>query len=170
MLSHFFIPYTVVSVSQGTDTELTWIFRSTSSQGIFNIMTSCRWESKSGNQVRVLNVEQRQLSVKTWTTTRTNYRLLSSTFSRSPPSTWVVTSSSTCTVLGWPLDARGASVSRVGRAPLVDEIWRIEMRLLSETKSVLEYLCQYFLIVNSLDIKVQQVVLQFPQDSNTRGE
>ena len=55
----------------------------------------------------------------------------------------------------------------MGRAPLEDEILRIEMRLLSETKSVLEYLCQYFLIVKSLDIKVQQIVLQFPQDRNT---
>ena len=43
----------------------------------------------------------------------------------------------------------------------------MEMRLLSETKSVLEYLCQYFLFVNSLDIKAQQIVLQFPQESNT---
>ena len=55
-----------------------------------------------------------------------------------------------------------------GKGPLADKILRTEMRLLSETKSVLEYLREYFMIIRSLDKKEQQIVLQFPQESNTR--
>ena len=62
------------------------------------------------------------------------------------------------------MDVRGASVPYVGKASLADETLRIEMRLLSETRSVLEYLCQHFLTVESLDIKV---VLQFSQETDT---
>ena len=62
------------------------------------------------------------------------------------------------------MDVRGASVPYAGKASLADETLRIEMRLLSETRSVLEYLCQHLLTVRSLDIEVG---LQFSQETDT---
>jgi hypothetical protein len=64
------------------------------------------------------------------------------------------------------LDVRGAS-DDVGKAPLADGIFRMVMRLLSETRSVLEYLSQHLPTVRSLDIDVQEIVLQFPQERNS---
>ena len=82
----------------------------------------------------------------------------------------MVTSSSTCTApcieLEATLDVRGTS-DDVGKAPSADEIFRMVMRLLSETRSVLEYLSEHLPTVRSLDIDVQEIVLQFPQESHT---
>ena len=86
-----------------------------------------------------------------------------------PLYTWVVTSSSTCTApcieLEATLDVRGAS-DNVGKAPLADEIFRMVMRLLSETRSVLEYLSQHLPTVRNLDILIstyKRVSYSFPK-------
>ena len=79
-------------------------------------------------------------------------------------------SNSACTILEGSLEEGTLGVRDVVEAddvPLLGIISRMEIRLLRETRSVLEYLCQHLPAIRSYGSHGHRILLQFPQDSST---